>query len=180
MTDPRGKSDAELVSLASKGDRVGLEGLVERYKGHVYNFLLRILGDPERAQDVFQDVFLAVFRDLGSFKEGRSFRNWILGIAVNLARQEWSAVRPQTGLDADAQPGTGDDPAVAAQGREMSQIVRLGVGELSPEHREVFLLRTYHGMKYAEISEILHISEGTAKSRMHYAVTTLRRYLKRF
>lgn len=179
MADSAAQSDADLVAAVRGGRREGLEELVARYQKPIYNLVLRMLGDPERARDVFQDVFLGVMRNLPSFQQGRSFRNWIFGVAVNLCRNELRARKVQTGLDAERRPSSEADPAEAAEKSELAEVVRAGVGELSHDHREVFVLRMYHGLSYAEIGEVLKISEGTAKSRMHYAVNGLRRKLRR-
>ena len=179
MATPAGLSDTELVARFKSGDPAGFEGLLERYKKPLYNLVLRILGDRERAEDVFQDVFLSVLRNIKAFQEGRSFRNWVFSIAVNFCRNELRAAGAQTGLEADGRADEGAGPAELAEKAELAEVLQKGLLELSGDHREVFTLRLYHGMKYAEIGDVLNISGGTAKSRMHYAVVQLRRFMKR-
>jgi RNA polymerase sigma-70 factor (ECF subfamily) len=179
MADPAEMTDAGLVDRFLGGDPEAFEQLLGRYQRPVYNLILRLLGDRERAEDVFQDVFLSVLRGLSGFDKEGSFRSWVLGIAVNLCRNEMRARKnaPAGGEAEPASPEAG--PAEQAEQAELAQMVEKGVAELSPEHREVFYLRMGHSLSYDEIGEILNISTGTAKSRMHYAVVNLRRFLKR-
>ncbi len=179
MADPSGKTDKELRDLFLKGDAAGFEGLLGRYRKPVYNLLLRMLGDETRAEDVFQDVFIAVLREMGDFKGEGPILNWVLQIAVNLCRNELRAAKQKAPVDPDVLPGKEAGPEEKAETAELAALLRKGVAELSPDHREVFILRMYQGLKYSEIGEVLNISEGTAKSRIHYAVTQLRRLLRR-
>ncbi len=178
MADPSGKTDKELAAQFLGGDAAGFEGILAKYRKPVFSLILRMLGDRTRAEDVFQDVFIAVLRGLGGFNAGAPMLNWILQIAVNLCRNELRTARPAC-ADPAGVPAPGPGPEHAAEASDLYALLQKGVLELSPEHREVLLLRMHQGLKYSEIGDILGISEGTAKSRIHYAVVNLRRFVKR-
>lgn len=175
------KRDADLVSRFLAGDAAAFEGLLTLYGKPIYNFIRRFLGDPEASRDVFQETLLAALRSLDTFDSARAFLPWALGIAVNRCREEKRRRTPAV-LDPEAlgeRSGSdpGDGPDRIAANRELAGRVADAVALLDDAHRAVFLLRVYEECTYREIAEILTLSEGTAKSRMHTAVFRVRKHL---
>jgi len=173
--------DADRVSRFLAGDPAGFDELAREYGKPLYNFIKRFIGDPEASKDVFQETLLAALKSIESFETTRSFLPWLLGIAVNRCREE---KRRKKALSLDDVPAPSGEPADGAKSpqdlaadRETALRVAGAVAALDDAHRAVFLLRIYGGFTYARIGEILNISEGTAKSRMHYALYNVRKIL---
>ncbi|MHC4599922.1 MAG: RNA polymerase sigma factor [Planctomycetota bacterium] len=173
--------DADLVARFLGGDPAGFEALVKAHGKAVYNFIKRFLGDPEAARAVFQETLLAALPSLERFDRKRPFLPWVLGIAVNRCREE-KRRRKTLSLESAASEGdlraSASGPDRRAADRELAAKVARAVLKLDDAHRTVFLLRIYEGFTYTQIGEILNISEGTAKSRMHYALYNVRKMLR--
>ncbi|MHC5037959.1 MAG: RNA polymerase sigma factor [Planctomycetota bacterium] len=184
MPDPsRPRSrDADLVAQFLAGNPDGFQELIKSYSKPVFNFIRRFLGDPEASKDVFQETLLAAMRALPTYDSTRPFLPWLLGIAVNRCREE-KRRKKHFSIEDMASQGAAiaenlPSPDRLAADREMAAKVARAVSTLDDAHRAVFLLRIYEGFTYAQIGEILNISEGTAKSRMHYAVYNVRKLMK--
>jgi len=173
--------DADLVRRFLRGDPGGFEELLRRAGKPVYNFARRFLGDPESARDVFQETMLAVLRTLDRFDASKPFLPWVLGIALNRCHEERRrkarAAGPAGGEKAPEPPDRSPGPERLAADREDAARIAAAVAALDDAHRAVFVLRVYHEFPYGQIGEILNNSEGTAKSRMHYAVQSVRKAL---
>ncbi|MCI0342195.1 MAG: RNA polymerase sigma factor [Planctomycetales bacterium] len=181
------ESDEDLVGRFRAGDRKSFDSLLARYARPILNFFVRALGRVGRAEELSQEAFVTAFQRLPTFDATRRFRPWLYGIATNLVRNEWRAVKklprsiedlPQDGGGGGGPAAPAADPQKAAADHEVAEIIWQGVRELSDEQRAVFVLRMYHGLSYAEIAEILECPEGTAKSRMHFAAEAMRKHLR--
>jgi RNA polymerase sigma factor (sigma-70 family) len=173
--------DGDLVRRFLSGDPGGFEELLRRYGKPVFNFIRRFLGDPEGARDVFQETMVGVLRSLDRYDRSRPFLPWAMGIAVNRCHEERRRKAHAAGEGSAAEvpepAERSSDPARSAEERETAERIAAAVGSLDDAHRAVFVFRIYHGLTYGQIGEILNISEGTAKSRMHYAVFNVRKIL---
>lgn len=160
--------------------------LLGRYERPLYNFLLRSIRNAARAEELFQEVALRSYRALPGFDPelpGASFQAWIYRIAVHLVRDEQRRpeyrralqLEVELGLDAEAErPPSPEHAAAWAQQRAR---VRQAVTGLSELCREVVILHQYQGLAYSEIAAALDIPLGTVKSRMHGALSALRKVL---
>ena len=178
-----------LVEECRRGDPNAFSRLVALHEGLVYNLAARMLGDPEEAKDVSQDVFLQVYRMLPRFEGRSSLKTWIYRIVVNQCRnrQRWWRRRrrdkalPLEELTASesvqlaAPPAEGPEQKVAR--REESRRVQGALLKLSLDHRAVLLLREVEELSGAEIAEALGVAEGTVKSRLARARDALRQAL---
>jgi RNA polymerase sigma-70 factor (ECF subfamily) len=129
---------------------------------------------------VFQETMVAVLRSLDRFDLSKPFLPWALGIALNRCLEERRRKTRAGGGDGNPVPERPDpspEPGRRTEDRETAERVAAAVGALDDAHRAVFVLRVYHEFPYARIGEILNISEGTAKSRMHYAMFNVRKIL---
>jgi RNA polymerase sigma-70 factor (ECF subfamily) len=177
------------------GDQTGYAELVRRYERELFNYIRRLTGDPNLAEDVFQNTFLTVHVKRHLFRVGRPFRPWLYTLATNQAidamrrngrHQRPSLDRPHEsdGSDsptslADIMAGVYDAPGQRLEKAETAELVRASVQDL-PEHlRETVVLNYYQGMKYKEIAGILGIPVGTVKSRLHAAISRLGEAWKR-
>lgn len=168
-------SDLEVLRAAG-GDRNAWRGLIDCYQHRVFALVSRMLAGRDRhaIEDLAQDTFLAVFRQLPSYRPAGPARlsTWILTIAARRAIDELRRRRP---APIEAPPAGSEDHA---RRRELQRAIEGALAELSPEHRAAFLLREYHGLEYAEIASALEIDLGTVKSRLSRARAALRDRLK--
>lgn len=186
-----GPTDEELVARLRLGDAPALRTLMERYRGPLHGYLVRLLGSTDDAEDLFQDTWLRVLRNAARFDDQRAFRPWLYAIATNLVRNTYRARsyrdalsldRPEGG-DEDAPSlvsrlaGVGSQPGDAAERDESARAVRDAVGELPEKGRAALVLFYYQGLSYEEIGDALEIPVGTVKSRIHNAVAKLAQVL---
>ena len=176
------QSDAELHRDALGGSREAMATLYRRHGSLVYRFTLRMSGDASIAEEVTQEVFLALLRQLARFDPQRaSLATWLCGIA---RRQLWKHLgRLGEVSTADAEDGSAeiessaDSPATWLIRREAVDLVRLGVEELPPQFKEVIVLCEFEEMSYEQVAVILEIPVGTVRSRLHRAKARLAKIL---
>ena len=184
------RPEAGLVAQCRAGDGDAFERLVLIHERLVFNLALRLLGDPEEARDVAQDVFLQVYRTLDRFEGRSSLRTWIFRIVVNYCRNRqrfWRRRRRDRSLGLDDLPpsdearlatGEPDDPHAVLARRERAARVQAALLRLSFDHRAVLLLRAVEGLSCEEIGGTLGLPEGTVKSRLARARDALRGLLE--
>jgi RNA polymerase sigma-70 factor (ECF subfamily) len=173
-------SDEVLIGRIAKGDRLAMQVLFARHHVRVYRFVLRLVRNESAAEDLISEVFLDVWRQAGSFEGRSAVSTWLLAIARYKAL---SALRrqPEEELDeniAEAIEDTSDDPEVAVQKKDTSEILRKCMTVLSTEHREIIDLVYYHEKSIEEVAQIVGIPENTVKTRMFYARKKLAELLK--
>jgi RNA polymerase sigma-70 factor (ECF subfamily) len=177
--------ERDLVRRAKRGDREAFSALVQRYQSRVVGVARALVHNPDDAVELGQETFIRAFQNLAGFEGRSSFSTWLYRIASNLAidwRRRENRYVVAHGEDAEKElrkipSGEGDSFRALARD-ETSRKVREALKELTPEHREVILLREMEGISYEEISEILNCPKGTVMSRLHYARTHLRSLLK--
>lgn len=176
--------DATLVSRVGRGDGAALEALYERYGTPCYSLARRILADEQLAQDVVQEVFLALWKDAGRYDAGRGgFATWLLSMthhkAVDLVRREENLRKRRAAVEAQqaVAPATPqpDDLAWAALRRER---VRSALTRLPDLQREALGLAYFGGFTQREIAGLTDSPLGTVKTRMFAGMKTLRRLLE--
>ena len=164
-------TDEALIGRIAGGDKLAMQVLFARHHVRVYRFVLRLVGEPSRAEDLISEVFLDVWRQADRFEARSQVSTWLLAIARYKALSALRK-RPDEELDdetASAIEDPGDDPEIAMQKRDTSEVLRECLKKLSAEHREIIDLVYYHGKSVKDAAEIIGISEATAKSRMFYA-----------
>lgn len=183
---PQGEdnNDAELVQAFRSGDEAALGELIERHRDRLYAYLRRLAGDDAGAEDMFQDTWVKVARNMGAYREENRFSAWLFSVARNTAMDALRRRRPgSVSLDAapedgrplaetigSAEPG----PEASYEASESRRAIDGALAELSPEQREVFLLRHYSGMSFKEIADALGVPIGTVLARASRAAAKLR------
>ena len=180
-----------LITRLCNGEEAAYETLIDRYEHPVFNLIYRLLGDPGDAADVTQEVFLKVFRNVGSFRGDSSLKTWIYRIAMNESRNQlrWfgrhrrqevaveSTYSDDTESRQDWLPDPGRSPLELAMDREQEALVETALSEINPNFRAVLVLRDIEALTYDEIAEVLEVSLGTVKSRILRGREALRRRL---
>lgn len=183
-------SDWELVQQCASGDEAACARLVTDHQRMVYQLALHLLGEPQEALDLSQEVFLRVFRMLPRFRGQSTLRTWIYRIVVNQAsnRQRWWRRRhraQQVALDDHAavhgelaESRNFAMPDRVLQQRETAGRVWQALDALPFDQRAVIVLREIDGLSYDEIAVSLSVAVGTVKSRLARARDTLRTMLR--
>jgi RNA polymerase sigma-70 factor, ECF subfamily len=177
----RGDADAALVQRARAGDADAREELVRRYLPDVYRTTVRVLGDPDLAQDAAQDAFVNAMGGLPRFRGDASFRTWLLRIAINAARSvgRRNGRRREVNLVlAENEASTVADPARRAVNVTEMERAERALDELPPKQRMAVALRVQQGLSYAEIASSLKCTEGAARVNYHLGVKRLREMLR--
>lgn len=170
-------SDRALIEAIQSGDREAAEALLQRYESSIYRFGLRLCGDEEAAREVLQETLLAAFRHLPSFRGEAALSTWLFQIARSFCIKERRGQRPTESLDAPAAASLEDPaagPDLRAQAREVGTALAAAIASLSPEHREVILLRDVEGLPAEAAATQLGVEVGALKSRLHRAREALR------
>ena len=182
-------TDEELLAAYQQGDPGAFEDLLRRHRAPLFTFLLRMLGDREKAEDLAQETFLRIVKGAQAWEHRARFQTWLFTIARNLCvdRARRDRFRRTDSLDAqgpddepplvDSVPGREIDPSRGAESARLRPVLTKALLSLPQEQREVFVLREQAGIPFREIAEILGVNENTAKSRMRYALEGLRKAL---
>ena len=164
-------SDRILLTNIAAGDRLAMRAFYARHSVKVYRFVLRLVGDENKAEDIVSEVFFDVWRQAGRF-EGRSkVSTWILAIArykaITALRQRQDDALDEEALKTVADDS--DDPQAALEKKDIGVVLRACLQQLSPEHREIIDLVYYHEKSVDEAAEIVGVPPNTVKTRMFYA-----------
>jgi RNA polymerase sigma-70 factor (ECF subfamily) len=174
-------TDAELLRRARSGDEPAFARIVDRHKGPLVNYLARLSGSREDAEEHAQEAFFRLYRASGRFRPDGKIAPLLFRIAINLARTRARRDRLWR-LFVEGRPGGEAQEAEPADGAAMSserqRLVRDAIGRLPPRCREVILLRDIEGWSYAEIASAVGCGEGTLKSRIGRGREMLRRDLE--
>jgi RNA polymerase sigma-70 factor, ECF subfamily len=173
-------SDAILVERIAAGDKLAMQALFARHQTPVYRWLLRFVSNETLAEDLLSEVFLDVWRQADRFEGRSSVSTWLISIARFKAL---SARRRRTDAELDEKieatvADTANDPEVALQEKNRSELLRSALTRLSLEHREIIDLVYYHEMSVDECAQILGIPAATVKTRMFYARKKLAEWVR--
>jgi RNA polymerase sigma-70 factor, ECF subfamily len=165
-------SDEELMLEFQKGSTEAFTELFQRYAQRLYGFFRRRLAHPPRAEELTQDVFVAVLKGASRYEPRALFRTYLYSIAVRMLMAE----RRKAGRES-ANAAQAAEPAQAAQS-ETTAWVRDAVERLETTEREILLLREYEELSYEEIAQVLAIPVNTVRSRLFRARMALRELLE--
>ncbi len=186
-------SDEQLIQLYTQGELAAIEVLLARYRRPIFQFVLRLVSDRGRAEDLLQDTFLRMIEHATSFAGTASLKTWMYRIARNLCIDELRRLkhRRHPSLDAASLTTTSEagqtlherlpdltaSPERETEDRALSLRISAAIDELPTDQREVFVLRQVQNLSFKEIGEVTGVSENTVKSRMRYALERLQRAL---
>ncbi len=183
--------DEELIRRYRGGDSRAFQTLLERYQRGILFFVRQFFPNPERAEEIFQEVFMKVLERLDYFDSSGSFRGWLYTLCRNhcIDRLRYQKRRPElpdssfgdeerTNTPLTLQENPGPLPDREVYEKELATCLNDALQRLPEEQRETFILKERSGMTFEEIARSTGVSVNTVKSRMRYALTTLRRVLK--
>ncbi len=191
MTDHTNPTDTELVARARAGDNDAFGLLVERHEANVYGLCIKMLRNPEDAEDCLQEVFVKAYKALPSFREEARFSTWIYRIATNACLMRIRKKKLDTvSLDQPLELGEAEiprdvadwttDPASMVMNEELGGVLTKHINALPANNRIVFVLRDVHGLSTEETGDILGLSVPAVKSRLHRARLFLRERLAHY
>jgi RNA polymerase sigma-70 factor, ECF subfamily len=183
-----------LIRAAQRGDQYAFEQLVRAYDQSVLRLAMNLLRSPEDARDVYQEAFLRVYRNLGSFRFDCSFHTWLYRIVTNICldqlrkrkvRKEEPAVietseGPIDRMEAFEEEAAVADPERAMWNRQLKDKIENALQDLTPRERLVFELRHYQGLRLRHIGEVLGTTEEAAKNCLFRATQKMRTVLGDF
>ncbi len=170
----------ELLIKTAVGDENAFRELYDLTNKAVYFYLYRLLKDRESAEDVQIDVFTQVWKGAKKFKGKSKVTTWIFGIARNLAMNELRKRKYHVNID-DYPEMTQDnstDQGPDLEAMDQKKIIKNAMSKISSKHQEVLDLVFFHEMNYQEISDTLHVSVNTVKTRVFYAKSAFKKKLK--
>ncbi len=165
--------EIEIIDRLKRGDEEAIREIMRIYKNRIFNFVMRIVKDREKAMDITQEVFIRAYFKINSFKKGSKLSTWLFTIASNLSRSELRKKRISdilqffpSKLIVHEHPGN-------------SNGIEFYLNQLKPDYRIPLVLREVEGFSTEEIANILKIPEGTVKSRIFRAKETLKNLMER-
>jgi len=185
LADP----DVRLMLAVREGDAAAFEQLMQRYQNRVLTVLQHLVGSPQEAEDLAQEVFLRVFRARKNYAAGAKFSTWLFTIVNNVAfnarrgrsrrkevqvRDEVSSSGSVRGMADLAQAASGMMPTRVIDKEEMRDVVRAALDVLNERQRMAVLLNKFEGLGYADIAEAMQMSPQAIKSLLSRARVALR------
>ena len=181
-------TDGELVRLAKTGDADAFNKLVVRHEANIYGLCLKMLRNPEDAEDCLQEVFIKAYESLTGFREEARFSTWLYRIATNACLMRIRKKKLETvSLDRPLEIGDAEipheiadwttNPSAQVLSEELNSVLTRHINDLPPDNRIVFLLRDIHGLSTDDTADVLGLSVAAVKSRLHRARLYLRERL---
>lgn len=181
----------QLIKAILAGNERAFDELVRLHQRFVFNLCYRLLGDYDDADDCAQEVFIKVYKSLGSFRFDSEFKTWLYRVAVNTCKNRFRSLEYRMGqrnvrLNADGeedkrQVDIGNhkqSPAAALRRKEIGRLIQAAINKLPSDQKLVVVLRDMEGRSYEEITEITGFKLGTLKSKLSRARLRLRESLK--
>ncbi|MBR5894513.1 MAG: sigma-70 family RNA polymerase sigma factor [Akkermansia sp.] len=176
-------SDESLIKLTLEGTTRAYDELVRRHSRRLHVMIMQMVNSEADAYDIAQEAFLKAYHSLRYFNGNSAFYTWLYTIAANQARnfirkrKRLNTYSIDNDINGDpkeknlelSDPALAADPARGANVNDLKIRLEKAMEQLSPSHREVVTLCDIMGMSYTEMAQVLKVSEGTLRSRLHYA-----------
>ncbi len=178
-------SDEAMIGAFLRGDVAAFEELVRRYSRPIFNFVYRMVGNHEDANDLAQDVFVQIYKSLPSARTDMPFKPWLYVIARNKCLDFIKRKRPLLFTDVEGDDDTGEGiaarvrdtdplPDELAERQDLQRVLQEAITELPPKYRQVVTMRYASELSFEEISRALDLPENTVKTHFHRAKAMLR------
>jgi RNA polymerase sigma-70 factor (ECF subfamily) len=181
LENPQVEIDLQLARASAAGDAAAFERIYQQYNRRVYSICLRMVGNPTEAEDLTQDVFVQLFRKIGSFRGESAFTTWLHRMTVNQVLMHFR----KRGVRMESTTDDGELPVQIEVGTDRPSKMPIidsialdrAVSELPPGYRAVFVLHDVEGYEHEEVARMLGCTVGTSKSQLHKARLRLRALL---
>ncbi len=189
-------SDNSLVERCKDGDIDAFDELVNKYKKQAYYFAYSMISNQSDAEDISQEAFVRVYKNIYKFKGKASFKTWFYRIIINLCRshlrhrylvakfsfhfrqKDEMTDEPEKTLDTSIEDTSWQSsPVKAAINKELNTAIENAVKSLPKKQKEIFVLKHFQGLKISEVADILDATEGGIKASLFKAIKNLRTYL---
>jgi len=184
-------NDTDLIIQAQKGNQNAFEELVYRYDRSVLSITIKYANNEDDAKDLYQEVFIRVYRGIKNFRFQSEFSTWLFRITTNvcLTYKSKSKEHLRVSIDKDFDDEEneysttkelvydGSSPEDISSGKNLGEMVNAAIESLSPKQKMTFVLKHYEGYKIKEIAEMLNCKEGTVKKYLFDATKNLRKKL---
>ena len=184
-------SDNELILQAKAGNDAAFEELIYRFDKSVLAIALRYVGDRDEAKDIYQEVFIRVYRGIKKFEMKSEFSTWLYRITTNVCLTHKSKSKKHLQVSIDEQFETEDDelsmyeladeeydPGNLMLDKDLGEFISKAVDSLSSKQKMTFVLKHYEGYKLREIAKMMNCKEGTVKKYLFDAIRNLRKKLE--
>ena len=169
--------DLALIQAMADGDVAALNELYMRHGANILNYLTSMLRDRQSAEEVLQDVMLAAWEHAAGFRGESKVRTWLLTIARNRAINAHRRVTPELVMLDETTYSADTAPLEKVERKTQQQTLQEAIQQLPPFHQEILVLIFYHQLSGPEVADVLGVTLGTVKSRLHRAKEMLRRVL---
>lgn len=175
-----------LIQRCLAGDQAAWDEIVRMNRRRVFNIAYKFTGRHDLAEDLTQDVFVKIFKSLGTFDRRANFQTWLVSVSRNLCIDHYRSVRKEReAIDRDVDPGDlapvapTTSPYQSLEQRDRAQLLRRALAELAPSLKEAVMMRDLQELSYQEIADKLGLPEGTVKSRINRGRNELARQISR-
>ena len=187
-------TETELIINAQQGNIEAFESLIYKYDKNVLSLALKYVNNRDDAKDIYQEVFLRVFKGLKRFQFKSEFSTWLFRITTNVCLTHSSKTRKKKFVSINEENSDDENsneilqlpdeenstPDKLAEKSEIKKVVNDAMETLSPKQKMIFTLKHYEGYKIREIAEIMEIGEGTVKKTLFEAVHKMRNQLQNY
>ncbi len=182
-------SDDQLFILFTKGDEKAFNTLYQRYSSKILNYLFRLIRDFDKAQDLLQETFIRLFKYKEGYNAQNNFSSLIYKVATNLCFNEMKRQKVKKETSLDQMPETTplnlenkeklleENPLFKLEQKERNQMLEKAIDQLSVDHKLVVVLKIFLDLDYAHIAEVLDCPVATLKTRLHYAIKHMEKYI---
>ena len=171
-------SDVELLRATARGEGPAFHALMDRHAPHLYRVARSLSATEHDAEDVLQETFLAALRGAGGFNGRASVKTWLQRILMRQAARAWNKERrSRAALPIEAAESRAAGPGAAVQTDQRVDLAAV-LAALSPDQRQIVVLREVEQMSYEQIAQVLHVPIGTVESRLHRARRQMRTRLE--
>ncbi len=173
-------NEKQLIESSKNGDLSAFETLMKPFQGRIYNFLKKMCNQGETAEDMMQETFVSVWKNIGSYREEAKFSTWLFQIASNhcLMQKRKDSRRPQVSLDATVHPDFSSDPSIVYETNDLKQKLDSALAKLPEMYRIIYVLKDIEGFRSQEIADMLGLSLANVKARVLRARQKLQTILK--
>jgi RNA polymerase sigma factor (sigma-70 family) len=182
------RTDYELIQQFIKGEQSCFEEIIHRHKNKVFAYISLYIRDQALAEDIFQDTFLKVIQSVkaGKYTDNGKFLSWVMRIAHNLIIDHFRRTKQMnTTSNDDYESDIFNSKKFSDENiedilikRQIQKDVRMLIGQLPDDQKEVVILRHYAGLSFKEIADITDVSINTALGRMRYALINMRKIME--